>query len=147
MAKKGRLGAAKFPVPKPKDLNFSYAGLKTAVLYYTRDNPDYNRDDVAANFQEVAIEHLVQVVKRTVELTRVKHLGIVGGVSANRRLHEKFTQLAKEMKVKLHIPGLQYCTDNAVMIAMAGAQRYKKYGPSDLSIDAVAREGLEQILH
>ena len=52
-AKDGRLGAIKFPVPKPKEFNFSYAGLKTAVLYYTRDNPDYIRDDVAVNFQEL----------------------------------------------------------------------------------------------
>ncbi len=145
VAKKGRLGAVKFPVPKPKGFNFSYAGLKTAVLYYIRDNPDYNRDDVAVNFQEAAIEHLVQVVKRAIESKKVKHLGIVGGVSANKRLHEKFAQLAEEMRVKLHIPGIQYCTDNGVMIALAGVRRFKKFGPSDLSVDAVAREGLDMI--
>lgn len=144
-AKKGRLGAIKLPVPKPKGFNFSYAGLKTAVLYYTKDNPDYNRDDVAVNFQEVAIEHLVQVVLRAIESTKVKHLGIVGGVSANKRLCEKFSILAKRTDVKLHIPDLQYCTDNGVMIAMAGAKRFKEFGASDLSVDAVARESLESI--
>ncbi len=146
-AKKGRLGAVKFPVPRPKGLNFSYAGLKTAVLYYARDNSKYNRDDVAANFQEAALEHLIQVVQRAIESTQVKHLGIVGGVSANTRLREKFSHLAKEMKVILTIPDLQYCTDNGVMIALAGAQRFKKFGPSDLSIDAVAREPLERMLN
>lgn len=142
-AKDGVLGAIKFPVPKPKNYNFSYAGLKTAVLYYIRDNSDYDRNDVAANFQEVAIEHLVQVTRRAIEATKVKYCGVVGGVSANKRLHERFRALAEEMGVELSIPGLQYCTDNGVMIALAGARRFKKYGPSDLSVDAVAREALD----
>ncbi len=142
----GRLGSVKFPVPKPKAFNFSYAGLKTAVLYYTRDNPDYNRGDVAINFQESALEHLVQVVKRALESTKIRHLGIVGGVSANMKLREKFNRLAQLVNIKLYIPDAQHCTDNGVMIALAGAHRFKKSCPSDLSVDAVAREGLEQIL-
>ncbi len=146
-AKDGRLGAIKFPVPKPKEFNFSYAGLKTAVLYYTRDNPDYIRDDVAVNFQEVAIEHLIQVVSRAIESTKVKYLGIVGGVSVNQRLRERFFILAKEKGITCHIPDIQHCTDNGVMIALAGAQRFKKFGPSDLSVDAVAREPLDKIRH
>jgi N6-L-threonylcarbamoyladenine synthase len=141
----GKLGAVRLPVPRPKGFNFSYAGLKTAVLYYTRDNPDYDREHVAANFQESALEHLVQVVGRALVSKKVKHLGIVGGVSANMRLREKFNLLAKEMNVKLHIPDMQHCTDNGVMIALAGARRFKQFGSSDLSVDAVAREGLEQI--
>ncbi|MCK4250821.1 tRNA (adenosine(37)-N6)-threonylcarbamoyltransferase complex transferase subunit TsaD [candidate division WOR-3 bacterium] len=146
-AKDGRLSAIKFPVPKPKEFNFSYAGLKTAVLYYTRDNPNYMRDDVAVNFQEVAIEHLIQVVSRAIESTKVKYFGIVGGVSVNKRLRHRFSLLAKEMGIRLHIPGLQHCTDNGVMIALAGAQRFEKFGPSDLSVDAVAREALDKIRH
>ncbi len=144
-ARNGRLGTVRFSVPKPKGFDFSYAGLKTAVLYYTRDNPDYNRDDVALNFQESALEHLVQVVKRALESKKIRHLGIVGGVSANMKLREKFNRLAKLMNVQLYIPDVQHCTDNGVMIALAGAQRFKRSGPSDLSVDAVAREGLEQI--
>ncbi len=141
----GRLGAVRLPVPKPKGFNFSYAGLKTAVLYYARENPEYNREDMAANFQESALEHLVQVVERALVSQKVKHLGIVGGVSANKRLREKFNRLAEKLSVKLHIPDTQHCTDNGVMIALAGARRFTKFGPSDLSVDAVAREGLEQI--
>ncbi|GAG98555.1 unnamed protein product, partial [marine sediment metagenome] len=112
-----------------------------------RDNPDYIRDDVAVNFQEVAIEHLIQVVSRAIESTKVKYLGIVGGVSVNQRLRERFFILAKEEGITCHIPGLQHCTDNGVMIALAGAQRFKKFGPSDLSVDAVAREPLDKIRH
>ncbi len=144
-AKQGNIGAIDFPVPHPKRFNFSYAGLKTAVLYYTRDNPDYRVSDVAANFQEAALEHLVQVVTRVLEKTRVRHLGLVGGVTVNNRLREKFLILATKMNISLHMPELQYCTDNGVMIARAGLERFKKFGPSDLSVDAIAREPLEKI--
>jgi N6-L-threonylcarbamoyladenine synthase len=144
-AKKGKISAVKFSIPKPKLYNFSYSGLKTAVLYYTRDNPEYVRCDVAANFQEVAIEHLIQVVSSALESTKTKALGIVGGVSVNNRLREKFNELAKKRDLNLYIPDVQYCTDNAVMIAMAGADRYNAFGPSVLTVDAVSREALDNI--
>lgn len=144
-ARDGDLGTIKFPLPKPKGHNFSYSGLKTAVLYYTRDNPKYDCSDVAANFQEVALEHLVKVVSATLDVKKVEQLGIVGGVSVNRRLRDKFQVLAKKKSVTLHIPDLQYCTDNAAMIALAGTRRFEKFGSSDLSIDAVSREALDAI--
>jgi N6-L-threonylcarbamoyladenine synthase len=144
-AREGNLGAIDFPVPHPKRFDFSYAGLKTAVLYYTRDNPDYSVSDVAINFQEAALEHLVRVVTRVLQKTKVEHLGLVGGVTVNSRLREKFTILATKMNINLHMPALQYCTDNGVMIARAGFERFKKFGPSNLSIDAVAREKLDDI--
>jgi N6-L-threonylcarbamoyladenine synthase len=144
-AKEGKIGAIDFPVPHPKRFDFSYAGLKTAVLYYTRDNQDYKVSDVAANFQEAALEHLVQVVTRVLEKTKVQHLGLVGGVTVNSRLREKFSVLATKMNIDLHMPELQYCTDNGVMIARAGLERFKEFGPSDLSIDAIARESLDKI--
>lgn len=144
-ARDGDLGTIKFPLPKPKGYNFSYSGLKTAVLYYTRDNPKYDCSNVAVNFQEVALEHLVKVVSATLDVKKVEQLGIVGGVSVNRRLRDKFQVLAKQKSVMLHIPDLQYCTDNAAMIALAGTRRFEKFGPSDLSIDAVSREALDAI--
>lgn len=144
-AGEGNLGAIDFPVPHPKRFDFSYAGLKTAVLYYTRDNPKYRVSDVAVNFQEAALEHLVRVVDRVVQKTGVQHLGLVGGVTVNSRLREKFSVLATKMNINLHMPELQFCTDNGVMIARAGFERFKKFGPSSLSIDAVARERLDDI--
>jgi N6-L-threonylcarbamoyladenine synthase len=144
-AREGRLGAIDFPVPRPKGMNFSYAGLKTAVLYYTRDNPVYDANDVAVNFQEVALQHLVEVAGKAIRETGVKYLGLAGGVTVNRRLREKFSILTEQMDITLLLPEAQYCTDNGVMIARAGVERFKKFGPSDLSIDAVAREKLEQI--
>jgi len=144
-AREGNIGAVDFPVPHPKGMSFSYAGLKTAVLYYTREHADHKVNDVAANFQEAALEHLVQVVSRGLEETKVQHLGLVGGVTVNSRLREKFTNLARNRGITLHLPEVQYCTDNGVMIARVGAERFKRFGPSDLTIDVVAREKLEDI--
>ncbi len=135
-AAKGRLGKIKFPVPRPSKFNFSYSGLKTAVLYYVKNNPYYNRPDVVANFQESAIKHLIEVTERCLKQTKVKGLGIVGGVSANQRLREYFKNLAKKEKIKLYLTSLQFCTDNGVMIGLAGSKRFKKFGPSSLSVDA-----------
>lgn len=135
----------RFPVPKPRGFNFSYAGLKTAVLYYLRENKDYKKEDVAFAFQESALDHLVQVTRRAIEYVKVKNLSVVGGVAVNKRLAEKFGELAKQMSVNLFIPAPQFCTDNGAMIALAGYRRFKKFGQSDIGIDAVAREGLEQI--
>jgi len=145
-AREGTIGAVTFPVPHPKGMSFSYAGLKTAVLYYTREHANYRVSDVAANFQEAALEHLLQVVHRGLEKTRVRHLGLVGGVTVNSRLREKFTNLARSRNITLHVPEAQYCTDNGVMIARAGAERFERFGPSDLSVDVVAREALDRIV-
>jgi N6-L-threonylcarbamoyladenine synthase len=144
-ALKGKIGSVDLPVPHPDGLSFSYAGLKTAVLYYTRDNPQYSIDDVAANFQESALEHLCQVTEKAVRKTGVKHLGLVGGVSVNVRLREKFQELAKRTGVSLYVAQAQFCTDNGAMIALAGMERFTRFGPSDLSIDVVARERLEEL--
>jgi N6-L-threonylcarbamoyladenine synthase len=126
-------------------MDFSYAGLKTAVLYYTRDNPNYDMNDVAANFQEAALQHLVEVVGEALKNTGVEYLGLAGGVTVNRKLRDKFGDLTQKMGVALLLPEIQYCTDNGVMIARAGAERFNRFGPSDLSVDAVAREKLEDI--
>jgi len=141
----GRVGAIRFPIPRPKSMGFSYSGLKTAVLYYIRDNPGYDKNDIAANFQEAALDHLVEVSRRALEKTGVRFMGIVGGVSANTRLHEKFKELTRDSGVTLLVPGPQYCTDNGAMIARAGLARYEKYGASNINTDAFARQSLEEI--
>jgi N6-L-threonylcarbamoyladenine synthase len=144
-AQAGNLGAVKFPVPRPRVMGFSYSGLKTAVLYYVQANPGYDPDDIAANFQEAALDHLAEVTRQAIRLTGVHRLGVVGGVSANKRLHRKFRKLARELSVDLLIPRIRLCTDNGVMIARAGQARYNKFGPSDINIDAVARQALDNI--
>ncbi len=146
-AKTGKIGNVELPVPHPDGMSFSYAGLKTAVLYYTKDNPGYDINDVAANFQEVALKHLTRVVEKALQETDVRHLGLVGGVTVNVRLREKFQVLAKKTGVSLHVAPAQYCTDNGAMIARAGMERFRRFGPSDLSLDVIARERLEELSH
>lgn len=143
-ARHGRIGAIRFPVPNPKRFGFSYSGLKTAVLYYTRQHPAYDANDIAANFQESALEHLVAVMRGALDRIPVKQIAVVGGVSANRRLREKFLALARERSIGLIIPDLPFCMDNGAMIALAGAARFKKFGPSS-DVDAVAREPLDRL--
>lgn len=143
-ARRGRVGAIRFPVPKPRKYGFSYSGLKTAVLYYTREHPEYSREDVAANFQEAALDHLIDVLRTALDREPVSQIAVVGGVSANRRLGEKCAALARERSVRLVIPDLPYCMDNGVMIALAGAARYRAFGPSP-DAEVVARESLDAI--
>ncbi len=140
----GRIGAIRFPVPNPKRFGFSYSGLKTAVLYHTREHPDYDPNDVAANFQESALDHLIAVMRAALNLAPVRQIAVVGGVSANRRLQEKFKALARERSVGLIIPDPPFCMDNGAMIALAGAARFKEFGPS-ADADAIAREPLDML--
>jgi N6-L-threonylcarbamoyladenine synthase len=142
---KGRLGAVSFPVPKAGRYDFSYAGLKTAVLYHVQQHGNRRQADIAANFQESALTQLVQVTKKAVLDLGIKHVGLAGGVSANQTLRNKLMELGRAAGCRIHIPDREYCTDNGAMIAMAGARRYRKFGGSSLNVDAVAREDLEQI--
>jgi N6-L-threonylcarbamoyladenine synthase len=141
----GQLGAIRFPVPKAGQYDFSYAGLKTAVLYYVQQHGNSRLADIAVNFQESALAQLVQVTKKAVLDLGIKHIGLVGGVSANKILQSKLLELGQATGCQIHIPGREYCTDNGAMIALAGARRYKRFGGSSLNVDAVAREELEEI--
>jgi N6-L-threonylcarbamoyladenine synthase len=141
----GQLGAIRFPVPKAGRYDFSYAGLKTAVLYYVQQHGNSRLADIAVNFQESALAQLVRVTKKAVLDLGVKHVGLVGGVSANQILQNRLLELGLENGCQIHIPGREYCTDNGAMIAIAGARRFRKFGGSKLDVDAVAREDLEEI--
>ncbi|PIR42122.1 MAG: tRNA (adenosine(37)-N6)-threonylcarbamoyltransferase complex transferase subunit TsaD [Candidatus Yanofskybacteria bacterium CG10_big_fil_rev_8_21_14_0_10_37_15] len=120
-----------FNLPRPmlhsKNFNFSYSGLKTAVLYLLRDLKKQNvqinkkiKADIAASFQEAAIEVLIQKTKRAVEKYKTKHLFLSGGVSANKLLREKIEKEARGLGINFSCPPMEYTTDNAAMIAVAG---------------------------
>jgi len=128
-----------FPVPDPGGLDFSFSGLKTAVLYFLRSNPDAKKPDVAASFQLAAIRELTKKVEKAVAITGLKTVGISGGVAANRFLRAQMELLALKLGFKLLIPRPEYCTDNAAMIAAAGFERYKRFGPSPFDLPAFAR--------
>lgn len=132
LAKEGN--AEKYPLPQPmansKNFNFSYSGLKTAVLYLLRDLKKITpqmKADIAASFQKAAIEVLVKKTANAAHQFKVKTIFLSGGVSANKLLREGLAQAAKqELKgVKFFKPSLDYTTDNAAMIALAGFFNYR----------------------
>lgn len=138
LAKQGR-PVIEFPVPDPGGLNFSFSGLKTAVLYYLRGHPDVAKPDVAASFQKAAIRTVTKRVEQVVKQTGYKVVGISGGVAANSYLREQMEMLGQRMGFKHLFPRPAYCTDNAAMIAAAGYERHRRFGPSPLTLSAYAR--------
>ncbi len=124
---------------KGSPYEFSYSGLKTAGIYYLNQHKneiEKHISDIAASFEEALTDILVQRTLRAAKDFNVKAIGVVGGVSANKRLREKF---AKKSAMDVYFPGPNFSMDNAAMIAMAGAMRYKAGQTSDLRLDAVSR--------
>ena len=100
-----------------KDLNFSFSGLKTAVLYKLRDNPDIPKELIAKEFEEAVVEVLVEKTKKALENSDIKTLIVAGGVSANKFLRERFNQEFSHHAIYFPTPLLT--TDNAIMIGIA----------------------------
>lgn len=123
-----------YPLPRPMaasdDYDFSYSGLKTAVLYLIRDLggslSDQQKADIAASFQHAAIDVLLTKTERAAREHAVKAILLSGGVSANTLLRERLHQLATELGVRYLCPEMKYTTDNAAMIAVAGYFAYQK---------------------
>jgi N6-L-threonylcarbamoyladenine synthase len=121
-----------FPVSDLKQkLNFSFSGLKTAVLRYVQSQGGVDKlsmqdkNDIAASFQVAAVKALTRNVKRALELNEVKTISVVGGVAANAYLKSEITKLAEKYKKNVVIPDLQFCGDNAAMIAFRGKSLYE----------------------
>jgi len=132
----------RFPLPRPmlhsKNFNFSYSGLKTAVLYLLRDLKekdiaidDQTKADIASSFQEAAVEVLIQKTKQASREHGVSAIFLSGGVSANSALRTAFKNMAEEEDLAYSYPPLAYTGDNATMIALAGYFAYQKNVSSD----------------
>jgi N6-L-threonylcarbamoyladenine synthase len=130
LAQTGCATTVKFPRPylKPGSLDFSFSGLKTALLYYWRDHgQSASQDalaDIAAGYQEAIVDVLVEKAFRAVRRHRVHALAVVGGVSANSRLRTRLAARAAETGIRLALPTPALCTDNAAMIAAAGRRAF-----------------------
>ncbi|GAA0891024.1 tRNA (adenosine(37)-N6)-threonylcarbamoyltransferase complex transferase subunit TsaD [Fulvivirga kasyanovii] len=144
-AKEGNPLAYVFPDTEMQGLNFSFSGIKTAFLYFLRDNkakdPDFvtkNVNDICASLQHSLVRMLMQKLKRASNETGIKEIAIAGGVSANSGLRAELTNLAGEKGWNVYIPDFQYCTDNAGMIAMAAHYKYLTghFSPLDVSPEA-----------
>lgn len=124
----------RFALPRPMissdDLDFSFSGLKTAVLAATRRRPlgDGDKADLAAEFQAAVTDVLVAKALGAVARCRAQRLVVAGGVGANRLLRARLRSAAAERGVEVFYPDLQFCTDNGAMIAFAGAMRLKHMG-------------------
>jgi len=121
----GRFGLS-VPLKDDKSLNFSYSGIKTAVLDIVRGQKLSMKDkkELAAEFQDVATEHILNKLRLAARKYKPKTILVGGGVSANKMLRSKLEKFAKDNKINIHIPDFQYCTDNAAMIA--GAAYFQK---------------------
>ena len=132
-ARIGNPDAYKFPEPQIPGLNFSFSGLKTAILYFIRDNtqlnPNFVQDniaDICASVEKRVVTILLNKLKKAAQEYGVKDVALAGGVSANTGLRNGLKQLGEEMGWNTFIPQFQYCTDNAAMIAIAGYHKYLK---------------------
>ncbi len=136
LAKKGNPKAFDFPraLMKNGSLDFSFSGLKTALLYFHQKNPDAPLEDVAASYQEAIVDALVIKTLRAAELHGRKTVVVGGGVSANSRLREKLAEKANG-KANIVFPSFPLCTDNARMIAYRGFSLYNSRGEDSLDVD------------
>ena len=119
-----------FDFPRPMmhsdNLDLSFSGLKTSVLYKVRDIEDLNdqvKADIAASFQRAVIDVLTKKIKKAIELTGRGDVIIAGGVAANKALRSAIKELENSMGIKVYYPDLKYCGDNAAMIAFVGSLR------------------------
>lgn len=132
-------GQVNIELPKTHfdSLNFSFSGIKTAVINLHHKNPDVNKADLAASFEDTVSNILVEHAKEAVKLTRIKKIVLAGGVSANTYIRKKFDQLSKEDNLKIYYPELKLCTDNGAMIAAAGYYEFLAGNKSNLELNAI----------
>jgi len=142
----GNSKAFKFTKPKVEGLDFSFSGLKTAVLYFiqkeVKNNPNFiekNRDDICASIQYTIVEILMDKLKKAVKQTGIKQIAIGGGVSANSGIRKALSDAESKYGWKTYVPKFEYTTDNAAMIGIVGYYKYLKGEFSDLSVSAQAR--------
>ncbi|GGD74133.1 tRNA (adenosine(37)-N6)-threonylcarbamoyltransferase complex transferase subunit TsaD [Maribacter cobaltidurans] len=124
--------AFEFPIPKVKDLDFSFSGLKTSILYFiqkqTSQNPNFiqeNLEDICASIQFTIIQILMRKLKKVVKKTGIKNIAIGGGVSANSGIRKALKAAEKELGWTTYIPNFEFCTDNAGMIGIVGYYKFK----------------------
>lgn len=146
LSKTGNRDAINFPRANVPGYDFSFSGLKTAVLYYLKDHRPQtidHRQDIAASFQEAVCDSLIEKVVKASEDKEIPRIGIAGGVSANERLREKLKEIGEKKEIDVSFPEKEFCTDNGAMIALC-ASYYLERGissPYDLKAESQARLG------
>jgi N6-L-threonylcarbamoyladenine synthase len=159
-AKEGNPSRFKFPEPQIPELDFSFSGLKTAILYFLQNAGtsqvykeefraseeerqnfiQQNLADICASIQQRIVSILLNKLKKASAQTGITDICLAGGVSANSGLRSAFTQLGNELGWRTYIPSFQYCTDNAGMIAMTAWYKYQagQFSPLETTVTARA---------
>lgn len=145
-ARLGNPNAYKFPEPQIPGFDFSFSGLKTAILYFIQDNVKLNPNFIQENMNDIcaSVEHriatiLLNKLKKAAGQYGIKDIALAGGVSANTGLREGLLKMGEQNGWNCFIPKLEYCTDNAAMIAIAGYHKYLKGDFAGQDIAPLAR--------
>ena len=145
-AQSGNPNAYPFTKPKVAPLDFSFSGLKTAILYFIQkevaENSNFiseNMEDICASIQYTIVSYLMDKLRNAVKQTGIKEIAIGGGVSANSGIRNALKDAETRYGWTTHIPKFEYCTDNAAMIAMVGELKYKEQLFAEHDITATAR--------
>lgn len=145
-ARLGNPNAYKFPEPQIPGLDFSFSGLKTSILYFIRDNvaanPNFieeNMQDICASVENRIVTILLNKLSKAADEYGIKDVALAGGVSANTGLRQGLQQLSEKKGWNCFIPQMQYCTDNAGMIAIASYYKFLKGDFAEQSIAPLAR--------
>ena len=145
-AQQGNPNKFKFPEPQIPELDFSFSGLKTAILYFIQEKKKKNENfinenlnDICASVQQRIVSILLNKLKKAAEQTGIKNICIAGGVSANSGLRRSFEELGIQLGWKTFIPPFEYCTDNAAMIAITAYYKYLAGEFADLSVSPSAK--------
>ena len=143
LAQQGNPKAFVFAKPQVPNLDYSFSGLKTSVLYFLqKQSPEFiqeNLNDLCASVQYTIVEILLKQLKKAIQDTGIKEFCIAGGVSANSGLRNGVATLAQKTKSTVFLPAFEYCTDNAAMIAMAAHYNYLEGAFESLAVTASAR--------
>lgn len=149
-AQEGNPKAYTFSKPKIDELNFSFSGLKTGILYFiqreTAKNPNFiteHRNDICASIQHTIVQILMDKLHKAVKLTGITHVAIAGGVSANSEIRRQLKATENQWGWTTYIPKFEYTTDNAAMIGIVGYYKYLQGLTDILETKATARLSVE----
>ena len=152
LSKLAESGKPKYDLPKPmlhsKDFDFSFSGLKTAVLTLVKKQPELTdsiKANIAASFQESITEVLIYKTLKAMNSLNLNQIVVSGGVGANKQLREKLTKSSQEDNFQLFFPSLEFCTDNGAMIALAGYLRHSLSEKKDYRFTVMPRWRLTEI--
>lgn len=131
-------GQANIDLPKThfENLDFSFSGIKTAVINLHHKNPDVNKADLCKSFEKTVSQILVENIEKAIKRTNLKTIALAGGVSANSYIRNEFLKL-EEKGIKIYMPDLKLCTDNAAMIASAGYYNFIAGKRDNIDLNAI----------